>query len=297
MTYGALLSLFPPRLREAVTALFPTDPPEEIRIRRCRPVSLTAGGETLLPGVTLNGNETDRLFSELCLGSSHAFEVEIGEGYVPLGDGVRLGLGGTFDLTGEGSAVTVRGVRQVETLVLRLPHEVPDAALPVYRIWEKKGFRGGILLYAPPGGGKTTVLRDLARLLGGKNCRRRAVVIDDRREIFQRERFEDTVTDFVTGLPKQAGFELAVRALSPEVLLCDELGASETEGIRRTAGSGVPLIATVHASSFTELKARPGIGELLADGVFPTVIGIIRKNGALSFREETLSPGVSSRKG
>ena len=295
MTYGTLLSLFPPRLREAVTALFPTEPPEEIRVRRCRPVSLTSGGETLLPGVTLNGSETDRLFSDLCFGSSHAFEAEIREGYVPLGDGVRLGIGGTFDLTGEGNTVTVKGVRQVETLVLRLPREVPDAALPVFRIWEKKGFRGGVLLYAPPGGGKTTVIRDLSRLLGGKTCRKRAVVIDDRREIFQRDFFSDTVTDFVTGLPKQAGLEIAVRALSPEVLLCDEIGASETGEIRRTAGSGVPLIATVHASSFAELKVRPGIGELLSDGVFPTVIGIFRKNGALSFREEIFSPAGNRR--
>lgn len=291
MTYGMLLSLFPPRLREAVTSLFPSDPPEEIRVRRCRPVSLTAGGETLLPGVTLNGNETDRLFSDLCLGSEHAYEAELREGYVPLGDGFRLGVGGTFDLMEEGDRVFIRGVRQVETMVLRLPHEVPDAALPVYRIWEKKGFRGGILLYAPPGGGKTTVIRDLSRLLGGKLCRKRAVVIDDRREIFLREHFSDTVTDFVTGLPKTVGLELAVRSLSPEVLLCDEIGASETEGLRRAAGTGVPLIAAVHASSLAELKARPGIGELLCDGIFPTVIGILRKNGRLSFREEVLPPG------
>ena len=295
MTYEMLLSLFPLRLREAITALFPTDPPEEIRIRRCRQVSLTAGGETVLPGVTLNGNETDRLFSDLCLGSSHAFEAEIREGYVPLGDGMRLGICGAFDLNGEGKTFMVRGVRQVETLVIRLPHEVPDAALPVFRIWEKKGFRGGILLYAPPGGGKTTVIRDLARLIGGKNCRKRAVVIDDRREIFQRERFSDTVTDFITGLPKPVGIEIAVRALSPEVLLCDEIGASEAAGLRCSAGSGVPLIATVHASACSELKARPGIGELLSDGFFPTVIGISRKKGTLCFREDFISP-VESHK-
>lgn len=291
MTYEMLLSLFPTRLREAVISLFPSDPPEEIRVRRCRPVSLTAGGETLLPGVTLNGNETDRLFSDLCLGSEHAYEAELREGYVPLGDGFRLGVGGTFDLLEEENRVFIKGVRQVETMVLRLPRAVRDAALPVYRLWEKKGFRGGILLYAPPGGGKTTVIRDLSCLLGGKNCRKRAVVIDDRREIFLRERFSDTVTDFISGLPKTVGLELAVRSLAPEVLLCDEIGASETDGLRRAAGTGVPLIAAVHASSFAELKARPGIGELIYDGVFPTVIGISRKNGGLSFREEVLPPG------
>ncbi len=282
MTYSYLLSLLPARLAEAVRALFPDVPPEELRVRRGRPTTLTNGGKTLYPGVTLDGAEVERLYASLCRGSVCAFEAELRQGFLPLGGGIRVGIGGAYDLFGAGEP-EVRGVRRAETLVFRFPHAVPGAAAPVLRAWEEKGFSGGLLLWSPPGGGKTTVLRDLAASLAGKRLRRRVVVLGARREIWMEEVFRETPADVVSGLPTPAAIGLAVRSLSPEFLCCDEIGREEARAAADAARVGVPLVAAAHARSREELLRRPGIGDLIRDGTFSATVGIHREGGEPSF--------------
>ena len=62
--------------------------------------------------------------------------------------------------------------------------------------------------------------------------------------------------------------EQAIRAMSPEYLICDELGGDDTEAIRECVRSGVAVIATVHARDADELKARKALRELLETGAF-----------------------------
>ena len=74
--------------------------------------------------------------------------------------------------------------------------------------------------------------------------------------------------DVYSGYLKASAMEQAIRAMSPEYLICDELGGDDTEAIRECVRSGVAVIATVHARDADELKARKALRELLETGAF-----------------------------
>ena len=119
------------------------------------------------------------------------------------------------------------------------------------------------------------MLRDLAARLGKSH---RVAIIDTRGEIYVPEMFEGTLCDALVGYSRAEGIEIATRVLSPEVLMCDEIGdADEARQLLYAVNSGVPIIASAHAASVGELMARTNI-RMLHDGhVFYGYIGIARE--------------------
>ena len=111
------------------------------------------------------------------------------------------------------------------------------------------------------------------------------VIIDTRSEIYIEEMFENSICDVITGGSRGKGIGLATRTMSPEVLICDELGGvEETRAVLEAQNTGVPLIASAHAGSFAELAARPNIRLLQENRVFDEYILISREriNGRYS---------------
>jgi stage III sporulation protein AA len=169
----------------------------------------------------------------------------------------------------------------VTSLVLRLPHPVATAGEEAERVFRSLGGRG-LLIYSPPGVGKTTLLRDLGRRLATGRPPLRVAVIDSRGELSGGEYGRGALVDLLVGYPKAVGLELAVRTLSPEVILLDEIGSRrEAEAILAASGCGIPLIATAHAASARELIGRPAIRPLLRAGLFGRLIGLTRSGGRI----------------
>ena len=108
--------------------------------------------------VTLSENEMREILSRVCDGSVYAFEESLREGFVTLKGGVRVGVGGRASARGG-----VTSLAGVESLCFRIPHAVRGCADALAAFFREK--RCGILLFAPPSGGKTTLLRELAREL------------------------------------------------------------------------------------------------------------------------------------
>ena len=70
---------------------------------------------------------------------------------------------------------------------------------------------------------------------------------------------------------------MATRLLSPEVILCDEIGGKEeAEAILGAAGGGVMFFATAHAASFRQARARPFLRLLLETEVF-SYLALLRR--------------------
>ena len=76
-------------------------------------------------------------------------------------------------------------------------------------------------------------------------------------------------TDVFDGYPKAEGIAIAVRVMSPQILICDELGgAAETDALLHSLHTGVRLIASAHAESIPALRRRPQIRRLIEAGAF-----------------------------
>ena len=266
-----LRSLLPSPLLAAIKAvrLPPSAVLSEVRVRGGRRASLSlfSCGELVnLPlDYVASTDEVSAILGRACGGSVYAFEEGLKEGYVSLGEGIRLGVCG--------KAVVKEGVlcalSAVESLVFRLP---------ALRVTKKEALAqfflshaGGVLLFSPPGGGKTTALRGFVDLISKKM---RVAAVDTRGELYGFA--EDALVDVLSGYPKAKGAEIAVRTLSPQVLVLDELGAEEARALSALSSLGVRVVASAHAREAQELLSRESIRALFSCGLFAALWDVIR---------------------
>ena len=123
----------------------------------------------------------------------------------------------------------------------------------------------------PPGGGKTTALRGLVDVVSQKL---RVAVVDTRGELYGFA--EDALVDVLSGYPKAKGAEIAVRTLSPQVLVLDEIGAEEAQALVALSSLGVRVVASAHAKEARELLARESMRRLFSCGLFSSLWDVIR---------------------
>ncbi len=243
---------------------------QEIRIRIGRPVTLTIlNSEELLTTaspITVNAALLENIFKSICEHSVHSYQQEIRRGFITIAGGNRVGI----------SATAVIQNRQVETLRnisgmnFRIASQIIGCGEELHHRTLAQA-AGGLLICAPPNGGKTTILRDLCRICGNEH---RVSVIDERGEIAAMQHgcspfALGNQTDVFDGYPKAYGIETAVRVMSPQYLVCDEIGgAEETEAILHMLHTGVHLIATAHLGDLKELAQRPQLQRLIDAGAF-----------------------------
>ena len=256
---------------------------QEIRLRIGRPMHAVMKGGTYTviqdgtlaacsaSGLTVTRPVMDALFQNLCRHSLHSVQNAVRQGFLTIAGGSRAGLCGTAVIQNH----TLESVRAVSGINLRIASERTGCAEPLLNRIGGANACGGLLLAGPPSSGKTTILRDLARILGGQ---KRVCLIDERGELAASDagipQFAvGTQTDVFDGYPKAEGIAIAVRVMSPEYIICDEIGgASETDAILQALNTGVQFLASVHASTEDELYRRPQIAKLIQTAAFRTAV-------------------------
>lgn len=252
----------------------------EIRLRTGkRAAAVTTDGRIFPCSEPFSQGDIDECFQELCRCSVHSFSREISEGFITLEGGHRVGICGTAVMNGE----RIETMRDISSLCIRLAREVKGCAGELFERAFGKGLCS-LLVLGKPMSGKTTVLRDLARFVGAEH---RVVLIDSRNELSATSRGQSSLdvgenTDSLVGFPKAAGIMLALRSLSPEVIICDEIGDDYNE-VRQCLFCGVKLIATAHADSFSEAEQRYGLRELLP--MFDSAALLGMRGRLVDFRE------------
>lgn len=289
---AAFAGLFSDRLLAWIAACPGGAAAEELHISRGGLITLTAAGKTRPAPFSLDPDEFDRLLQGLLRGSPYAQEDRLRRGFFLYPGGYRIGVGGSaITLSGQ-----VRTMGEITSLCLRIPHRCVGCGAPLLHLLLRMGNgtlpRQGLLLYGPPGVGKTTLLRDLCEQLAGEPYYFRCAVIDEREELFFCRPAPGLNLDIYTAWPKGEGLDAAVRAAAPRLLLCDEL--SDEDALRLlTIGCGVPLIASAHAGGPSELLSRPGLGQLLRSGRFFGMVGLHRGQGGLGFSYREILPEVA----
>ena len=251
----------------------------EIRLHADRPTSISEKGKNVVifcgKKDVCTKDEISQTLARLTEDSIHSCGETIKDGYINLEGGYRIGVCGTA-ATERGKIVGVHGFL---SLCIRIPRAVTGVDGELIRTLRRGNTVSSALIYSPPGVGKTTLIRAAASTLSSGGAALRTAIIDTRREIFMEEMFENSIADVLSGYPRAAGIEIATRTLSPEVMICDEIGGEdEARAILSTQNAGVPLIATAHAENADALLMRPHIRSLIEANVFRYVIGISRKN-------------------
>lgn len=285
----------PQRLRQEALSLPAGDRAraEELRLRAGWPMTaVLPEGERPLGGPPVEGRELEQLVEIASRASLHTVLDQVRRGYLTFEGGHRIGLCGTAALR-EGE---IHALRAISSANLRIARQVKGAAAPVLDGLCPGGRLADTLILAPPGLGKTTLLRDVIRSVSeGEGCTPlRVSLADERGEVAAmysgRPQLEvGRRTDVAEGCPKAQGLMLLLRAMNPQVLAVDEITAPEDgRALSEAAGCGVTLLATAHGEDRADLERRPLYRPLLEAGLFRFLVRIRRAGEGRAYTVEEL---------
>jgi stage III sporulation protein AA len=90
-------------------------------------------------------------------------------------------------------------------------------------------------------------------------------------------------TDVLDGCPKAEGMMMMIRAMSPEVIVVDEIGREEdATAILEALHAGIRVIATAHGHNLEDISKRPVMKELIANQVFSRYVILHNEGGTPS---------------
>ena len=246
---------------------------EELRLSVGRYAWVRKQGKNVSLPIALQKKELEDLVLDMCGGSFYAHTDSISRGFISLGEGLRVGLSGRAVTEGG----KVMGIRDIESVCIRIPHAITVDVSEAVFLLEKFDFTRGVLVYAPPGVGKTTYLRNVALTLSTGAAPRRVAVVDSRDELSFSLCSGALCIDILRGYPMGYGIEVATRTLGAQVIVCDEIGSEEdARAILAVQSGGVPLVASAHASDIGGLMGRHTILDLHRAGIFGAYLGLCR---------------------
>lgn len=206
-------------------------------------------------GIFTNKKDVDFIMEMITEGSVYALVDKIKNGFITLPHGHRVGISGTTVLEND----KVKYIKNVSMLNFRIRHEIIGVSKPLIPLISSDGEIKNTLLISPPGCGKTTLLRDIARALGGAENGIKVCVIDERSEIASLYNgvAQNDVGIFTSVLdlcPKSTGMMMAVRTMSPDVIITDEIGDKEDIiALNDTLKCGVKIITSIHGYDISDI--------------------------------------------
>lgn len=254
-----LCAILPPRLRPLI-GREDAAKLQELRLRLGNRARLVFSDQTKTVDLTVTQEDLS-----FCVNAASRYSpwnaATVKQGYLTGPGGHRIGICG--QAAGE-------GLRDISSLCIRVAKDFPGISdgIPV---------RDSVLILGPPGSGKTTLLRDLIRRISRED-RGSVAVVDERREIFPvscgKPCFDSGEnTDILSGFGKAEGLDMVLRSMGPAWIALDEITAEEDcKALVRAGWCGVKLIATAHAGSLADLRARPVYAPLVQTRLFTTAV-------------------------
>ena len=249
----------------------------EIRLRADGPVTLSVSGKNVSVAKGIGESAMRDIFKRVAGGAVFAHREDLCRGFITVGRGIRVGVCGHARY----ESGKIVGVGDISALVFRLPSAECSFAPRLYRLW--RADMGGMLICSAAGEGKTTAIRSLARLIGSGAGARRVVVVDERME-FDPTAYRDAQVDVLRGYRRSLGVDIAIRTMSAEILIVDEISTAEdADAMLSALGAGVTVIATTHARSLADAMRRDYVKRLVMGGLFDSVCIVKRVGESYDF--------------
>ena len=304
MAYRSVESDILPYLPQSLRTIFnkieraKLDSFEEIRLRAQKPlmvffstsdwfVSADGGLSRSSNGAyVVSQQDVFKIIELMSDNSVYAFQEVITSGYLTLKGGHRVGLSGRVIVQDS----RIKNIKDFNSINIRIAKEITGCASGLERYVKKSSSEiYNTLIIGPPQCGKTTIIRDLCRLLS--NGGMKVGIVDERSEIAACNKGipQNDIgvrTDVMDGCPKILGMEMLLRSMSPSVIVTDEIGArGDKEAILKVLNSGVKVITTAHGYNITELKMREELLQLIKSGAFERYIVLSSVNGPGTLEE------------
>lgn len=276
---------------------FDSETLQEIRLRAGKPILLQLQeGEYFLAengklsrraeeGYVASRAEIRETMEYISNYSLYAFEEEVRQGFITLAGGHRVGICGRV-ITEQNQ---IKSMKYISFLNIRFARQIKGCANQVLPKLISEERVCHTLLIAPPGAGKTTMLRDIVRQLSDRG--RTVGIIDERSELaacYQGIPQNDVGlrTDVLDCCPKAEGMMLMIRSMAPEIIAVDEIGGrEELHALHYASSCGCKLLATVHGEGLQELREKPVLKELILAGLFERYVILEKREGRCQVRE------------
>ncbi len=275
MALSAVLHYFPTEI-SAELKNFPEEAGlcREIRLRAGAPVTVLADSLNTLHVSPPTADAIQRTAQRMCQNSVYARQEELRQGFVTLMGGHRVGFCGRTTVDNG----VIRCLSEISSLHLRLAHAVIGAADSVLPLLLSGEDIQNTVIVSPPGCGKTTLLRDIARQLASEKYGFSVGIADERGEIAAMHRGTPQndigiYADVYDGCPKALAMQMLLRGMAPRVVITDEVGGeADCAALEMLSHSGVRIICSAHGASREDILARPDIGRLLRNGVLKKTV-------------------------
>ncbi|MGN1300152.1 MAG: stage III sporulation protein AA [Clostridia bacterium] len=285
MNIDGILKYFPQKVQELIKNNINDEELEmleEIRVRNNLPLILKIGQAEKVIDYKITTEDINYIFQKICENSIYSYQKQIANGFITVQGGNRVGIVGTAVLDGNDKVINFN---YISGLNFRISRQIIGCSNQIVdEIFNGCGGIYNTLIISKPGIGKTTLLRDIVRNVSNgmpnKFQGMNVAVIDERGEISATYKgiMQNDLgmrTDVINDIPKYIGMKMAIRSMSPKVIVADEVGNKrDSEAIKYAMCCGVKGIFTAHGASLEELEKNPEISDLLENKIFEKIICI-----------------------
>lgn len=281
-----ILRVLPLDISSEIKGYLINEPLQEIRIKANKPIIVNLSNKEVILDRIATTNDLKQILVRISNYSLYAYEEEIKQGYITIKGGHRIGMAGECVI----SQGEVKTIRNISSINIRVCKEVKGSSNEIMKFIVSKDRVYNTLIISPPKCGKTTILRDIARNISNgmpmNNLTGKKVsIIDERSEIAScfngiPQLDVGIRSDILDNCFKKDGMIMAIRSLSPEVLICDEIGTDgDIEALNMAFNSGVNIVVTIHGYNIDDVYKRNVFKDLLEKSILERIVVLSSRRG------------------